>query len=500
MSSTPSPTRPAALAWWALALASAVLAFAHARVTVVGPDADRFTFDSAEYALAGRAWLETGRLVTPFVYPALLGSAPGPPFPLLAGHPLVPALDALAFALAGPTPDASLLPSMLAFVACVLVTARLALALSGSFAATLAAAAAFATLPWTLGFACEGRTEMPFAALLTAALLLLWELPSKPRPLVLGIVLGLAHLTRPVVAPLLPGIVLGFWLLAPSGQRARLGLRALAGFLPLASLTVIYRWATTGDPFADAGSYLVLTGITPDWPVVRLNRMLPPPDALAWVREHPGLFAEKLARNLRSISYGAWTSAGRWTGALAVLAACLAVARGGARERGFTLARVAMSTLVALAAAATVADPRMLFPLLPVGAALAFAAVVRALERRERLRVPVLALVAAVAVLTGAAPVLRQWRAPAVPAGASPNTLRASEWRELGTALAPLLPNAGLVASDAGPWIAWHTRRPATEIPIEPAELLTWPERLRPEAVVLTNEYMIHQPLEGAWR
>ena len=38
------------------------------------------------------------------VHPAALGSAPGPPFPLLVGHPLVPALDALAFALAGPDP------------------------------------------------------------------------------------------------------------------------------------------------------------------------------------------------------------------------------------------------------------------------------------------------------------------------------------------------------------------------------------------------------------
>jgi hypothetical protein len=37
-------------------------------------------------------------------------------------------------------------------------------------------------------------------------------------------------------------------------------------------------------------------------------------------------------------------------------------------------------------------------------------------------------------------------------------------------------------------------------VPLEPASLLTWPERLRPRAVVLTNEYLIHQPLEGAWR
>ena len=238
----PTPARPrlAPLAWWALALAAATIALAHAHVTVTGPDAERLTFDSAEYALAGRAWLETGRLVTPFVYPAALGAAPGPPFPLLAARPLVPALDALAFAIAGPTENATLLPSLLAFVACVLLVARLVLGLCGSRAAALGAAAAFAASPWALGFACDGRSEMPFTALLTAALVLLWEFPLAPRPVAFGIVLGLAHLARPVLLPILPAIALGFWLLAPQGQRVRLGLLVLAVFLPLASLTFVY--------------------------------------------------------------------------------------------------------------------------------------------------------------------------------------------------------------------------------------------------------------------
>jgi 4-amino-4-deoxy-L-arabinose transferase-like glycosyltransferase len=506
MASTTARDRLPPLAWVALALAATALALAHRHVTVTGPDAARFSFDSAEYALAGRTWFETGRLATPFVHPAALGTAPGPPFPLLVGHPLVPALDALAFAVAGRNADATLLPPLLAFVACVLLVARLALALAGSRIAALAAAAAFATSPWALHFACEGRTEMPFAALLTWALLLLWELgeprefDGAPRPLALGIALGLAHLARPVVVPLLPAFALGLFLLSPRGTRMHRAWRSLAGFLPLAALTAIYQWTATGTPFAGAGGYLVLTGLSPEWAVARLNRMTPPPDAIAWLRAHPGALAGKVARNLFSMLYGAWSNTGRVAALLAALAAARAAALGDARERGFVITLALLASLLTLLASATVADPRMLFPLLPAGVALAFAGLARLAEPLGPRRRAVLAAVASLAVLAGALPLARDWRAhrfgdPAAFAG-----IREREWRALGTALEPLLPRDGLVASDAPPWIAWYARRPATAVPLEPAALLSWPERLRPRAVVLTNEYLIHQPLESAWR
>ena len=508
MSTTP---RPPALAWVSLALAAAALASAHAFVTVVRPGIERFTFDSAEYALAGRAWLETGRLQTLFIYPAMLGGVPGPPFPLLAGHPLVPALDALVFAIAGPTPDATLVPSLVAFVACVLLVARLALALGGSRAAALGAAAAFAFSPWALGLACEGRSEMPFAALLTAAILLLWELPMAPRPLALGVVLGLAHLARPVVVPLLPGFALGVWLLSPPGRRRHSCLLALAGFLPIAALTALYKWTAAGSPFAGSGSYLLLTGLSPEWALSRINRITPPPDALAWIAAHPAAFAGKVARGAVSIVSGAF---GRtpMTGGFAVLAASFALARGSREERAFVFSLAAMAALLALGAAATVASPRMLFPFLPAGVSLAFAGVAWLTELKPRLRRPLLASVAALAVLAGGVPLARYWHAlrfgaPAASAPAGPSIpaqplvgLTAAEWHVLSAAVTPLLPRDGLVATDVAPWIAWHTRRPTTIVPLEPSALLTWPERLRPDAVVLTNEYLILQPLEDAWR
>ena len=487
-------------AWAAMATGAMALAIAHARVTVVLPDAARFSFDSAEYALAGRAWLETGRLVTPFVHPAALGSSPGPPYPLLVGHPLVPALDALAFAIGGADPIASLAPAIVAFVLCVLLTTRLALALSGSRSAALGAGAAFALSPWALRYASEGLSEMPFSALLTGALLLLWQLPHRPRPLLLGVVLGLAHLARPVVVPLLPAFGLGLLLLAPPRRLWRtLGL-TVAGFVPLAAITGAYKWIMTGSPFTDIGSYLLLTGVTPEYVVGRLNRMTPPPDALAWIRAHPDAWVDKLVRNLRSVTYGAWRLGGRWPYAFAALTGGLALVRGDRRARCFVLVVAAVAGLLTLLAAGTVAHPRMLFPLLPAAMALAFAGLARLAELLGGGRRVVVGVAALLAVASGVLPLAREWKASLAGGLAGRGEYHEREWRGLGLGVRPLLPEGVLVASDAAPWVAWYARHPVTIVPLSPAELVSGPPRLRPGAVVLTNEWMVSRPGEEAWR
>ncbi len=496
----PEPRLPPSV-WALLALAALVLALAHVRIVVVGPDAARFSFDSAEYALAGRTWLETGRLATPFVHPAALGASPGPPYPLVVGHPLVPALDAVAFALAGRDPLATVAPAVAAFVVTVLLVARLALALTGSRIAALGAAAAFAATPWSLRFASEGLSEMPFAAALTAAFLLLWQLPVRPRPVLLGVVLGLGHLARPVAVPLLPAFALGLWLASPAPLRARHLLLAAAGFVPLAALTVLYKWAACGTPFVEVGGHLLLTGASPELTVARLNRMTPPPEALEWIREHPQAWLAKLARNLRSVAYGAWWLGGKWPGAFAALACGFALLRGEPRARGLALAFGGAAALLTLLASATVADPRMLFPLLPAAVALGFAALVRLAELLGRGRPAWVATVAALAVLPGALPLAREWRAAAAGGFAGRSAFHEREWRELALEAGGLLPpEGGLVASDAAPWIAWWTGRPVTLVPLEPVALRAGPERLRPEAVVLTNEWLIARPGEEAWK
>jgi hypothetical protein len=499
MAQTHAVTRLAPTAWVLLGIGALALVLVHAQLTMFGPDAERFTFDSAEYALAGRAWLETGRLVTPYAHPAVLASMPGPPFPLIAGHPLVPALDAIAFAMLGAKPEATLAPAMVAYVACVLLVARLALGLGGSRTAALGAGAGFAVSSWALVYALEGRSEMPYAALLTAALVLLWEMPRAPRPLWLGVTLGLSQLARPVTVPLLPALGLGLWFLAPRADRVRCMWLALAGFLPLAALTGLYKWATLGNPFADVGGYLLLTGVSPEFVVSRINRMTPPPDALAWVRANPGLYADKVLHSVRVMVYGAWDASGRWAGSLAVFATGLAFARGEGPARVFAGMLAGAFALLVLLSSATVPDVRMLFPLFPAGVALSFAVIARLANGFGPRGWPAVGLATVLAVLCGAVPLVRQWRAIA---GADPTSLgfTATEWRGLERQVAPLLPPDSLVASDAAPWIAWGTRRPATLVPLEPAALLTGPVRLRPAAVVLTNEWLVWQPLEASWR
>jgi hypothetical protein len=97
-------------------------------------------------------------------------------------------------------------------------------------------------------------------------------------------------------------------------------------------------------------------------------------------------------------------------------------------------------------------------------------------------------------------PLASGWHASLAGGLAGRSAFRESEWRGLGLGVRPLLPNGALVASDAAPWIAWFARHPVTLAPLEPADLVNGPERLRPGAVVLTNEWLVSRPGEEAWK
>src|SRR5207249_6681421 len=140
----------------------------------------------------------------------------------------------------------------------------------------------------------------------------------------------------------------------------------------------------------------------------------------------------KLARNLRSVGYGAWWLGGRWPGTFAVLAGLAAMLRGDRRSRGFVLTTAAACGLLVLLASATVADPRMLFPLLPVCMALAFAGVARLAEAVGGGRRAVVAGAAALAVLANALPLAREWHASLAGGLAGRSAFHESEWRGIG--------------------------------------------------------------------
>jgi hypothetical protein len=205
-------------------------------------------------------------------------------------------------------------------------------------------------------------------------------------------------------------------------------------------------------------------------------------------------------RNVQSVGYGALWLSGRWPGLLAAITCAAIALRGPGRARAFVAAFVTAALLLTALASATVADPRMLFPLLPTGIALGFAGLTRAVEAAGRGRRGLVAIASLAVVLLPLVPLAREWRQALAGGLAGRSAFRESEWRGVGLAVEPLLPPGALVASDAAPWIAWFTHRPVTLVPIEPDALVRGPERLRPAAVVLTNEWLIERPGEEAWK
>jgi 4-amino-4-deoxy-L-arabinose transferase-like glycosyltransferase len=470
---------------------------AHAALMFGHLGAALFGFDSAEYALAGRTLAETGRLLTTFVHPALAGRVEGPPFPLVAGHPLLPVLEALVFRIGGARPELSLVPSALAFVALVPLAATLAWRVSRSRVLATLAGLAVALSPRLLRFATDGMSEMLFTALLTAALIVLWDLRERPRPLLLGFLLGLAHLARPVIVPLLPAWLLGLWWLAPPARRGRtLGL-ALAGFLPCAAVLTLYKWTMTGDPALDP-TYLVLTGLEPGFTMGRLNRTVPPLDP-GFLLDGPWPVLGKLAASGPPLL----ASALRMTGRACVLGFVVLAFLPGRSERlrRFQWTVLAMLALIAAVSALTVAQTRFAVPLLPVMTVLALEGARRLLAGARRPALRRLALPAAAALVLGTAalPLAAAWRRALVEGVPDRGGYRESEWRGLVAGIGPLLPGRGVVACDAAPWLGWYGGRATTQIPADPEELPALAEILPVSAIVVTDEWTIHQPGEEEW-
>jgi hypothetical protein len=337
---------------------------------------------------------------------------------------------------------------------------------------------------------------MPFAALFTMALVLLLDTPARPRPFALGVVLGLAHLTRPVMAPLLPAWLVAVAAVTPRGRRGRSLAFAALGFAPCAIALAVYQAAATGVPLAGAGGYLVLASLTPDLAVGRINRMMPPPEPLAFLAAHPGLLPAKF---LAAVPSEAWQVALRLGRPLAALLALRLFAPADARERGFRVALFGSAALLLALSALTVPDPRMVFPLLPALVAVAFDEARRLLESRGFGPRGVALACAALLLAGGARAALSDWRRAA---GGVPDRegFREREWSELGERLDAALPPGVTVASDAAPWVAWYARRPATLVPLGFDGLRELEARTALGALVVTNEWLIHRPGEAEWR
>jgi 4-amino-4-deoxy-L-arabinose transferase-like glycosyltransferase len=468
----------------------------HLVITVTGTGRALVTFDSAEYAIAGRATARDGRLVTTFVLPHETRAPATPPFPLVLGHPLVPLADAAVFRLAGEHAWLTLLPAALALLVLAACVAGLAPALGAGPGLTLVAVVTLALHPQILHYASEGLTEIPFAAALAAAALAIVRPVTRGRAVAFGLALGIAHLARPVMGPLLPAWLIALACVAPRGMRLRAVGWALVAFAPFALGITLHKWLATGDPTADVARYNLLIGLDPRFTPLSVQCAVDPPAPFEWLRAHPHALPAKLARELPGLALAAWTQAG-WLAPLALVGAVSALLHD--ERRGVAVALIGSSLLLALLIAATLPSHRYLIPLLPLQIAFAFVTLER-LMRRLGLAGPV-AMVAALALAVPVAlrPTAHDWRLAVTRRVPDRGTFDEREWREAGLAIARRVPPGTLIASDAGAFVAWYADRPAVLIPERPGDLAVLGRRLPVDALVLTNEWLLDQPGFESW-
>ncbi|MFI5370941.1 MAG: hypothetical protein ACHQ52_05220 [Candidatus Eisenbacteria bacterium] len=491
-----TPVRaPAWLPLVALALAGAVLVVQLA-LTVAGTGRALLTFDSAEYAVAGRTTARLGRLATTFVLPHESTRPSQPPFPLILGHPLVPLANALMFRLGGERVVLTLVPPALAMLALAVAVAFLAVGLGAGPAMAVCAVATLVLHPRLLYVASEGLTEIPFAAALTMAAVALTRPVGRTRALGFGVALGIAHLARPVMAPLLPAWLAGLALVSPPGARWRRVGWALAGFVPCAAALALYKTLAAGDPLADVARDNLLVGLDPRFTPLAIQCAVAPPTPLEWLTRHPAAMPAKLARELPGLLVGAWGQAG-WLWPPALAGALIGFTR--RERRGAAMALVGSTVLLAVLVAASLPSRRYLLPLLPFEIAFAFAGLA-GLGRRLGGAAPIATLGAIALVITTAAiPTARDWRWALTARVRDRGVFDERTWRDAGVRIALGVPPGSLIASDAGAFVAWYADRPAVLLPARPEDLPALETRLPLEALVLTNEWLLDQPGFEAW-
>jgi len=477
----------------ALALLAGVLAAAQLGWTILRLDRPWFSYDSALYALAGRELAETGHLTTPYAYVGTLLPGAEPPFPQIAGHPLLPLLEAPLFALFGPRPWLSLVWPLLAFLCTVVFATSLTWRAGGRLHHAVLAGIALAAMPSMLANATDGLSEMPFTAAWTAALLLLAGYRWKPSSGTLGTLLGIAHLARPVVAPTLPVWVAVVAWGSPPGTRARHVLRLLGGFLPFAAVLFAYKWLTTGSPFTEVGQLMLLTGLSPDFGAHDVARLLHPPSAGAWIAQHPDLFARKLSTNLLDLLPQA-LSLGGWLPGLGF--AWFVLGRGPGERTALRIVVATTFAALVLLAACTLPRAHYLFPMLPAMVALGTVGLANLLARLRLRPRTVTAVLAVVLAWSSLRPLALEWTRRAGPA---PGRFTESALRRSGREIARAFGPGTLVTSDLAPWVSWYAGLPTVNLPrrIEDLDELRGDHGLA--GVVLTNEWLVHRPEDAEW-
>jgi len=460
-------------------------------------------YEAAQYAVAARELAEHGRLATPFALPIELALHAQPPWPLAVVQPGLVVVEA-AFQRLAPRAVAreglGLIVPFVCFLAIGVAIAWLVSSLLARYAAgttplersaaAVVAGLAFLLDPEAQHLAAGGFTELPFALGLLTSIGAIASGWAPRRPLLFGLLLGVAETFRSDMLWLAPLLALAAATSATGGAGNRVRLRvfmlALLGYaLPLAPWWY-YKWRAFGSPAWDLSRYMLWEGTLGRSWFVLLH--LPQQPALPEGVEAVRLLVAKLGRNLPGLLL-ALTAGPRalWIGALL---AWLLVARP-ARALAVTGAAVlAQAALGLVAAAFTLPWPLALFPArvpLEVSGLLAVWGLVGSLEPGAMRPGAVRALRVAVALLAlgwGGFQTVRG-NAAARTVAAARDLPDVATLNDLGQRLDRELAAGEPVMSNLGPTLAWYAKRPVLHLALTPADVEGCRDRLALRHVVL---------------
>lgn len=405
--------------------------------------------DAHEYAEMARRLSRGEGFTTGVIFPAELHLGATEAHPAVVRPPLWPLSLAALFTVFSPRGEVVNAAVLASFVATAAVAAGLATALAGPWAG-LASGLAVAVSPSFGVLAVDGASETLFGLLVTLALLLL---ARRRSALAVGIVCGLAYLTRYNGAVLLPVAMVA---LAWSERRLRGALLCATGFALVAAPWWLRNAVAFGDPF---------------YSLLSLNLYMSPEaqranGSLLFTVE-PDLASDLAMAPLAKLRANLPALLARWPLASANLAALAGVLLACVRRDRVSLAFVAVAVATTLAVAFAFPYGRYFAPLTPALLALGVAGWLRF---GGRLALPALALllVAAwlpplpgdlddMAIFRAAVPQLREARArDGAPARLDPD--------------APCFVGRPLVIAQAAARLAWEADTVAIYAPAEPAE------------------------------
>lgn len=307
--------------------------------------------DAHEYAEMARRLAAGEGFTTGVIFPAELFLGSTDEHPAVVRPPLWPLGIAGLFAAVGPRPGAVHAGVLLCFLAAAAVGTLLALHVGGPLAGA-AAGLAIATSPQILTLALDGASET-LAAFLAAFVFLLAARAAHPAWL--GVVCGLAYLTRYNAVVLLPAALL----LVALRRDPRGLLWCVGGFAVVGLPWWVRNALVAGDPFYSLLNWNLW--MSPE--AARVNGSLlftVEPDLESELAMHP---LRKLPRNLVTLLR-------HWELASANLAACVGVALACVRRERLALAGALVALGTTLGVALVLPLGRYFVPLLPVWLAL----------------------------------------------------------------------------------------------------------------------------------